>query len=209
MKVALLTGGGDCPGLNAVIRSIPRGAVLWLSSIEQKGSQVRISGFTQRGENIPDLLSNLAATGYFFIASRFLPLPVRVDPRLLGLEPVHLRGVGGIAVDLALLKVEAPGLEDTAFGDVLVLGTQKTTLQQGVLVSVEALLDLQLFLRTAQEGLRDRDDRDADEEQDADLDRDDERPPRRRPRRRRWPSRRQRRHQGAELRSLPRDALPE
>lgn len=51
--------------LNAVIRSIPRGAVLWLSSIEQKGSQVRISGFTQRGENIPDLLSNLAATGYF------------------------------------------------------------------------------------------------------------------------------------------------
>jgi type IV pilus assembly protein PilN len=51
--------------LNAVIRSIPTGAVLWLTSIEQKGSQVRITGFTQRGETIPDLLSNLAATGYF------------------------------------------------------------------------------------------------------------------------------------------------
>lgn len=51
--------------LNSVIRSIPTGAVLWLTSIEQKGSQVRITGFTQRGETIPDLLSNLAATGYF------------------------------------------------------------------------------------------------------------------------------------------------
>ncbi len=51
--------------LNSVIRSIPPGSVLWLTSIEQKGSQVRITGFTQRGETIPDLLSNLAATGYF------------------------------------------------------------------------------------------------------------------------------------------------
>ncbi len=51
--------------LNSVIRSIPVGAVLWLTSIEQKGTQVRIIGFTERGETIPDFLSNLSATGYF------------------------------------------------------------------------------------------------------------------------------------------------
>jgi Tfp pilus assembly protein PilN len=51
--------------LNSVIRSIPPGAVLWLTGIEQKGTQVRITGFTQRGESIPDLLSNLSATGFF------------------------------------------------------------------------------------------------------------------------------------------------
>ena len=27
-KIALLTGGGDCPGLNAVIRAITRAAIL-------------------------------------------------------------------------------------------------------------------------------------------------------------------------------------
>jgi type IV pilus assembly protein PilN len=51
--------------MNHVIHSIPVGAVLWLTSIDQKGSQVRITGFTQRGETIPDFMSNLSATGFF------------------------------------------------------------------------------------------------------------------------------------------------
>ncbi|MBZ5495404.1 MAG: PilN domain-containing protein [Acidobacteriia bacterium] len=51
--------------LNHVIHSIPTDAVLWLSAVEQKGDQVRITGFTVRGENIPDFMSNLSATGFF------------------------------------------------------------------------------------------------------------------------------------------------
>jgi type IV pilus assembly protein PilN len=51
--------------LNHVIRSIPTSAALWLTGIEQKGDQIRITGFTVRGETIPDFMSNLSATGYF------------------------------------------------------------------------------------------------------------------------------------------------
>jgi type IV pilus assembly protein PilN len=51
--------------LNQVIRSIPTSAAVWLTALEQKGDQVRITGFTVRGETIPDFMSNLSATGYF------------------------------------------------------------------------------------------------------------------------------------------------
>jgi len=51
--------------LSQVIRSIPTSAAFWLTSMEQKGEQIRIMGFTVRGETIPDFMSNLAATGYF------------------------------------------------------------------------------------------------------------------------------------------------
>jgi len=51
--------------LNHVIHSIPTSAALWLTGLEQKGDQVRITGFTARGETIPDFMSNLSATGFF------------------------------------------------------------------------------------------------------------------------------------------------
>ena len=51
--------------LSQVIRSIPTSAAFWLTSIEQKGEQVRIMGFTVPPETIPDFMSNLAATGHF------------------------------------------------------------------------------------------------------------------------------------------------
>jgi type IV pilus assembly protein PilN len=51
--------------LNHVIHSIPASAALWLTGIEQKGDQIRITGFTVRGETIPDFMSNLSATGFF------------------------------------------------------------------------------------------------------------------------------------------------
>ncbi len=51
--------------LNHVIHSIPTSAALWLNALEQKGDQIRISGFTVRGETIPDFMSNLSATGFF------------------------------------------------------------------------------------------------------------------------------------------------
>ena len=51
--------------LNHLIRCIPTSAPLWLTSLEQKGDQIRIMGSTTRGETIPDFMSNLSATGIF------------------------------------------------------------------------------------------------------------------------------------------------
>jgi Tfp pilus assembly protein PilN len=51
--------------LNNVIQSIPRDGVLWLTSVTQKSDQIKIVGFTQHPEVIPDLISNLAASGIF------------------------------------------------------------------------------------------------------------------------------------------------
>jgi Tfp pilus assembly protein PilN len=51
--------------LNTVIHSIPRDGVLWLTSLTQKGDQVQIVGYTEHTEVIPDLMSNLTASGFF------------------------------------------------------------------------------------------------------------------------------------------------
>ena len=51
--------------MNHVIQSIPTSAAFWLTNLDQKGDQVRITGFTVRGEAVPDFMSNLAATGFF------------------------------------------------------------------------------------------------------------------------------------------------
>jgi Tfp pilus assembly protein PilN len=51
--------------LNHVIHSIPAGAVLWLTSLDQQGDKVRITGFTARGETIPDFMSNLSGSDLF------------------------------------------------------------------------------------------------------------------------------------------------
>jgi type IV pilus assembly protein PilN len=51
--------------LNHIVHSIPIGSALWLTSLDQKGDQIRISGLTVRGETIPDFMSNLSATGFF------------------------------------------------------------------------------------------------------------------------------------------------
>jgi len=51
--------------LNHVLHCIPTSAAVWLTSLEQKGDQVRITGFTVRGETVPDFMSNLSATGFF------------------------------------------------------------------------------------------------------------------------------------------------
>jgi len=51
--------------LNAVIQSLPTNATVWLTNLEQKGDRIQITGFTVRGESVPDFMSNLAATGHF------------------------------------------------------------------------------------------------------------------------------------------------
>lgn len=51
--------------LNSMIQSIPQKGMLWLTSVAQKVDQTRIQGYTQNPEVIPDLMSNLSATGIF------------------------------------------------------------------------------------------------------------------------------------------------
>ena len=51
--------------MNNVIQSIPRSSALWLTSMDQKGDRIQITGFTKHSEVIPDLLTNLSASGYF------------------------------------------------------------------------------------------------------------------------------------------------
>ncbi len=51
--------------LNSVIQSIPRDGVLWLTSLTQKADRIKIVGFTEHTEVIPDFMSNLTASGTF------------------------------------------------------------------------------------------------------------------------------------------------
>jgi Tfp pilus assembly protein PilN len=51
--------------LNTVLHSIPRDGVLWLTSLTQKENTIKIVGYTHHTEVIPDLMSNLAASGFF------------------------------------------------------------------------------------------------------------------------------------------------
>ncbi len=51
--------------LNSVIQSVPRDGALWLTSVVQKSDQIKILGFTQHQEVIPDFMSNLFASGIF------------------------------------------------------------------------------------------------------------------------------------------------
>jgi Tfp pilus assembly protein PilN len=51
--------------LNKVLQSIPRDGVLWLTSLSQKADTIKIIGFTQHTEVIPDFMSNLMACGIF------------------------------------------------------------------------------------------------------------------------------------------------
>jgi Tfp pilus assembly protein PilN len=51
--------------LNNVIQSIPRDGILWLTSLTQNADRVKIVGFTQTTEMIPDFMSNLMTCGMF------------------------------------------------------------------------------------------------------------------------------------------------
>jgi Tfp pilus assembly protein PilN len=51
--------------LNHIIQSMPRDGLLWLTSLTQKDDRIKIVGYTQHTEVIPDFMSNLAAGGSF------------------------------------------------------------------------------------------------------------------------------------------------
>lgn len=51
--------------LNKVIQSIPRDGTLWLTALTQKTDTIKIVGYTQHTEVIPDFMSNLMTCGIF------------------------------------------------------------------------------------------------------------------------------------------------
>lgn len=51
--------------LNKILQSIPRDGSLWLTSLTQKTDTIKIIGYTQHTEVIPDFMSNLMTCGIF------------------------------------------------------------------------------------------------------------------------------------------------
>lgn len=51
--------------LNTVIQSIPQDGIMWLTNLTQKDDRIKLVGYTQNTDVIPDFMSNLTATGYF------------------------------------------------------------------------------------------------------------------------------------------------
>ncbi len=51
--------------LSKVIQSIPRDGVLWLTSLTQRAETIKIIGYTQHTEVIPDFMRNLMTCGIF------------------------------------------------------------------------------------------------------------------------------------------------
>jgi type IV pilus assembly protein PilN len=51
--------------LNKVLQSIPRDGAVWLSSLTQKADSIKLIGYTQHPEMIPDFMSNLMTCGIF------------------------------------------------------------------------------------------------------------------------------------------------
>ena len=51
--------------LNHLIHSMPRDSSVWLTLLDQRGDRVLIRGYALRNEAVADVMSNLAATGFF------------------------------------------------------------------------------------------------------------------------------------------------
>jgi type IV pilus assembly protein PilN len=51
--------------LTKILQSIPHDGALWLTTLSQKAETVKITGYTQHTEVIPDFMSNLMTCGYF------------------------------------------------------------------------------------------------------------------------------------------------
>ena len=51
--------------LTKVLQSMPNDGLVWLTSLNQKANEIKITGFTQQTEVIPDFISNLMTCGIF------------------------------------------------------------------------------------------------------------------------------------------------
>ena len=103
MKIGMLTGGGDCPGLNAVIRSVAKPAMAYFNSTIVG----IIDGFEGLVEGRMRELSKLDVSGIINLGGTILGA-VEGQP---GLRGRILVGVGVLSVREADEVVETLGIE--------------------------------------------------------------------------------------------------
>lgn len=135
-RIAVLTGGGDCPGLNAAIRAVVRAA--WKEHIEVYGVERGFQGFENnniRKIHREDIYNIISHGGTFLKSSRFNPfqnagavptLKKRMrEHKLDGLVVIGGDGSLGIAKDLwDKYKFPVLGIPKTIDNDVY--GTEFT-----------------------------------------------------------------------------------
>ncbi len=135
-RIAVLTGGGDCPGLNAAIRAVVRAA--WKEHIEVYGVERGFQGFETnniRKLHREDIYNIISQGGTFLKSSRFNPfqntgavttLKKRMrEHKLDGLVVIGGDGSLGIAKDLwDKYKFPVVGIPKTIDNDVY--GTEFT-----------------------------------------------------------------------------------
>lgn len=147
-RIAILTGGGDCPGLNAAIRAVARSA--WKENIEVFGVERGFQGFENnkiRKLVREDVYNMISQGGTFLKSSRFNPfqnagavntLKKRMrEHKLEGLVVIGGDGSLGIAKDLwDKYKFPVIGIPKTIDNDVY--GTEFTIgFQTAVQTAVE------------------------------------------------------------------------
>lgn len=147
-RLAILTGGGDCPGLNAAIRAVVRSA--WKENIEVFGVERGFLGFQNnhiRKISRQDVYNIISQGGTFLKSSRFNPfqndgaMPIlkkrMKEHKLDGLVVIGGDGSLGIAKDLwDKFKFPVIGIPKTIDNDVY--GTEFTIgFQTAVQTAVE------------------------------------------------------------------------
>src|ERR1700720_2549338 len=83
MKIAVLTGGGDCPGLNAVIRAVVR-----------RGEQLGLEGMGVNVVGVPKTIDNdLGGTEVTFGFDTAVGIATEAIDRLHSTAESHNRGI--------------------------------------------------------------------------------------------------------------------
>ena len=143
LRVGLLTGGGDCPGLNAVIRAVTKSLILqhnaevfgfqdgFLGLIEQRMQQlsyVDVSGILTRGGTILGTSNKANPFSYYKRGGADVSNEVvRYCKRTLGLDAIVVIGGDGtmtIADGLQKLGLNLVGVPKTIDNDLV--GTDRT-----------------------------------------------------------------------------------
>jgi len=129
MRIAILTGGGDAPGLNAAIRAVARAA--WQEGYEVVGIRNGWWGLVNNDllPLSPDLISGILPRGGTVLGtSRYNPFKDGADPPRM-LETLRVRGIDamvaiggddtlGAALKLSQMQVRVVGIPKTMDNDI-------------------------------------------------------------------------------------------
>lgn len=142
LRVGVLTGGGDCPGLNAVIRAVTKGLILqydaevigiedgWQGLIEQRVVSLSyrdVSGILTRGGTILGTSNKANPFSYYKRGNADVSAEVVKYYRAIGLDAIVVIGGDGTmsaANGLSKLGLNLVGVPKTIDNDLM--GTERT-----------------------------------------------------------------------------------